>query len=103
MRDIGRVSWHVLYSACPPCACTQPSFVQANLTESFFNRVCAIHVFAMGTRKSSGTTKPPIKLADYEMDDLLADSATPQQISKAVKRELSQVKLMIKDLFPTNG
>ena len=34
---------------------------------------------------------------------LLADSATPQQISEAVKRELSQVESMIKDLSPTNG
>ena len=37
------------------------------------------------------------------MDDLLEDSATPQQISEAVKRELSQVESMIKDLSPTNG
>ena len=31
------------------------------------------------------------------MDDLLEDSATPQQIGEAVKRELSQVESMIKD------
>ena len=37
------------------------------------------------------------------MDDLLEDSATPQQISEAVKRELSQVESMIKDLSLTNG
>ena len=37
------------------------------------------------------------------MDDLQEDSATPQQISEAVKRELSQVDSMIKDLSPTNG
>ena len=37
------------------------------------------------------------------MDDLLEDSATPQQLSEAVKRELSQVESMIKDLSPTNG
>ena len=36
------------------------------------------------------------------MDDLLEDSATPQQISEAVKRELSQVESMIKDLSPTS-
>ena len=36
------------------------------------------------------------------MDDLLEGSATPQQISEAVKRELSQVKSMIKDLSPTS-
>ena len=56
----------------------------------------------MGTRKSSRRTKPPIKLTDYEMDDLLEGSATPQQISEAVKRELSQVESMIKDLSPTS-
>ena len=83
---------------------TQPSFVQANLTESLSNIVCAFHVFAMGTRKRSRsfTCKPPIKLTDYEMDDLLKGSATPQQISEAVKRELSQVESMIKDLSPTS-
>ena len=53
----------------------------------------------MGTRKSSRRTKPPIKLMDYEMVDLLEDSA----ISEAVKCELSQVKSMIKDLSPTNS
>ena len=37
------------------------------------------------------------------MDDLLEDSATPQQISKTVKRELSQVESMIKDLSKTNS
>ena len=57
----------------------------------------------MGTRKSSRRTKPPIKFTDYEMDDLLTDSATPQQISEAVKRELSQVESMINDLSPLNG
>ena len=31
------------------------------------------------------------------------DSATPQQISEAVKRELSQVASMIGDLTPTNS
>ena len=65
--------------------------------------VCAIHVFAMSTRRSSRRTRPPIKLTDYELDDLLEASATPQQISRAVKCELSQVDSMIKDLSPTNG
>ena len=37
------------------------------------------------------------------MDDLLEDSATPQQISEAVKRELSQVESMINDLSPMSG
>ena len=49
----------------------------------------------MGTRKSSRRTKPLIKLTDKEMDDLLEDSATPQQISEAVN-VLSQVESMIK-------
>ena len=57
----------------------------------------------METRKSSRRTKPPIKFADYEMDNLPEDLATPQQISDAVKRELSQVESMIKDLSPTVG
>ena len=65
--------------------------------------LCAIHVFAMGTRKSSRRTEPPIRLTDYEMDGILADSATPQQISEAVKHELNQVESIIKDLSPTNG
>ena len=77
------------------------SFVQANLTESLFSRVCAIRVFTMDTRKSSRRTKPPIKFADYEMDNLPEDLATPQQISDAVKCELSQVESMIKDLSLT--
>ena len=71
--------------------------------KSLLNVVCAIQVFAMGTRKSSRRTKPPIKFTDYEMDDLPEDSATPQQISEAVKRELSQVESMIRDLSPTNS
>ena len=37
------------------------------------------------------------------MDDLPEDSATPQQISEAVKRELTQVESMIRDLTPTNS
>ena len=57
----------------------------------------------MGTRKSSRRTKPPIKFTDYEMDDLPEDSATPQQISEAVKRELSQVESMIRDLTPSKA
>lgn len=57
----------------------------------------------MSTRKSSRRAKPPIKLTDYEMDNLLEASATPQQISKAVKREMSQVESMIKDLSLMNG
>ena len=37
------------------------------------------------------------------MDDLLEDSATPQQISEAVKHELSQVESMIRDLTPSKA
>ncbi|PFX19998.1 hypothetical protein AWC38_SpisGene15571 [Stylophora pistillata] len=36
------------------------------------------------------------------MDDLLAEPATPLQISEAVKRELSQVESIIQDLSPKN-
>ena len=57
----------------------------------------------MGARKSSRRTKPPIKFTDYEMDDLPEDCATPQHISEALKRELSQVESMIRDLTPTNS
>ena len=55
----------------------------------------------MGTRKSSRKTKPPTKLTDYEMDDSLAEPATPLQISEVVKCELSQVE-SIQDLSLTN-
>ena len=37
------------------------------------------------------------------MDDSPEHLATPQRVSAAVKRELSQVKSMIKDLSLTNG
>ena len=37
------------------------------------------------------------------MDNLLQDSAIPQQISEVVERELSQVESMIKDLSLTTG
>ena len=56
----------------------------------------------MSTRKSSRSTKPPIKLQDFVADDFVAESATRQQMSEAVKRELSQVEFMIKDLTPTS-
>ena len=56
----------------------------------------------MATRKSSRSTKPPKKLQDFVADDLAAESATPQQMSEAVKRELSQVESLIKDLTPTS-
>ena len=69
----------------------------------FNNIVCAIRAFAMSIRKSSRTTKPPIKLTDYDVDDSQEAAATPQQISRAVTRELSQVESMIKHLSPTNA
>ena len=56
----------------------------------------------MATRKSSRSTKPPKKLQDFVADDLAAESATPQQMSEAVKRELSQVESLIKDLTTTS-
>ena len=34
--------------------------------------------------------------------DFVAESATPQQMSKAVKSELGQIESMIKDLTPTS-
>jgi len=54
----------------------------------------------MASRKSSGRTKPPLKLKDFDIDSFIAES-TPQQMSKAVERELSQVESMIKDLSLT--
>lgn len=84
-------------------ACTQPSFIQANLKESFNNIVRAIHVFATSATKNRRRTQPPIKVTAYEMDDILKASATPQQISKAVMQKASYVKFIIKDLFLTNG
>ena len=83
---------------CLYSACTQPIVALFKLTSqnpSLASIVCAIQVFAMGTRKSSRRTKPLIKLTDYEMDDLLEDSATPEQIIEAVK-EPSTVESTIK-------
>ena len=54
----------------------------------------------MASRKSSRRIKPPLKLKDFDIDGLIAES-TPQQVSEAVERELSQVESMIKDLSPT--
>ena len=56
----------------------------------------------MATRKSSRRTKPPIKLKDFVADDFVAESTTPQQMSVAVERELSQVEPLIKDLTTTS-
>ena len=38
----------------------------------------------------------------FIVDDCVAKSATPRQISEAVKRELSKIESMIKDLTPTS-
>ena len=54
----------------------------------------------MASRKSSRRTKPLLKLKDFDIDGFIAES-TPQQMSEAVERELSQVESMIKDLSPT--
>ena len=51
----------------------------------------------MATRKSSRGTKPPPKLKEFVVDGLIAESTTPQQMSEAVKRELSQLESIIKD------
>ena len=56
----------------------------------------------MATRKSSRGTKPLLKLKDFVVDGLIAESTMPQQMSKAVKRELSQVESIIKDLSPAS-
>ena len=56
----------------------------------------------MATRKSSRRTKHPIKLKDFVADDFVAESTTPQQMSVAVKHELSQVESLIKDLTTTS-
>lgn len=54
----------------------------------------------MSAKKNTRRTKPPIKLTANEINDILKSSATPQQISKA---EMSHLKFIRKDLFPTNG
>ena len=56
----------------------------------------------MATRTSSRRTKPPIKLKDFVADDFVEESTTPQQMSVAVKRELSKVESLIKDLTTTS-
>ena len=56
----------------------------------------------MATRKSSRRTKPPIKLKDFVADDFVAESTTSQQMSVAVKCELSKVESLIKDLTTTS-
>ena len=56
----------------------------------------------MATRKISRGTKPPLKLKDFVVDGLITEATTPQQMSEAVKRELSQVESIIKDLSPAS-
>ena len=56
----------------------------------------------MANRTSSRRTKHPIKLKDFGADDFVAESRTPQQMSVAVKRELSQVESLIKDVTTTS-
>ena len=56
----------------------------------------------MANRTSNRRTKHPIKLKDFGADDFVAESRTPQQMSVAVKRELSQVESLIKDVTTTS-
>ena len=56
----------------------------------------------MATRESSRRTKHPIKLKDLVAEHFVAESTTPQQMSIAVKRKLSQVESLIKDLTKTS-
>ena len=56
----------------------------------------------MANRTSSRRTKHPIKLKDFGADDFVAESRKPQQMSVAVKRELSQVESLIKDVTTTS-
>ena len=59
-------------------------------------------VYAMATTKGSRRTKHPIKLKDLVAEHFVAESTTPQQMSIAVKRKLSQVESLIKDLTKTS-
>ena len=56
----------------------------------------------MATTKGSRRTKHPIKLKDLVAEHFVAESTTPQQMSIAVKRKLSQVESLIKDLTKTS-
>ena len=81
--------------------------IVASLNTRLFPRIVfswcvVVVVYTMATRKSSRRTKPPIKLKDFVADDFVAESTTPQQMSVAVKRELSKVESLIKDLTTTS-
>ena len=52
------------------------------------------------TRKSSRRTNPPSDLADFVVDSLVAKATTLQQLSDAVKHELTQVESLIRHLTP---
>ena len=56
----------------------------------------------MATTKGSRRMKHPIKLKDLVAEHFVAESTTPQQMSIAVKRKLSQVESLIKDLTKTS-
>ena len=56
----------------------------------------------MATTKGSRRRKHPIKLKDLVAEHFVAESTTPQQMSIAVKRKLSQVESLIKDLTKTS-
>ena len=86
-----------------PCACTYRSFAgHTFISQNSFLRCVVVVVYTMATRQSSRRTKPPIKLKDFVADDFVAESTTPQQMSVAVKRELSKVESLIKDLTTTS-
>ena len=86
-----------------PCACTYRSFAgHTFISQNSFLRCVVVVVYTMATRKSSRRTKPPIKLKDFVADDFVAESTTPQQMSVAVKRELSKAESLIKDLNTTS-
>ena len=69
-----------------------------NAQNSFLWCVVVV-VYTMATRKSSRRTKHLKKLKDFVADDFVAESTTPQKMSVAVKRELSQVESLINDLY----
>ena len=86
-----------------PCACTYRSFAEHTfISQNSFLWCIVVVVYTMATRKSSRRTKHLIKLKDFVAYDFVAESTTPQQMSVAVKRELSQVESLIKDLTTTN-
>ena len=76
---------------------TDRSFAeQAFISQNRYLWCVVVNLYTMATRKSNWRTKPLIKLKDFVADDFVAESATPQQMSEAVKRELNQVESIIR-------